>query len=246
MSQYSAPDVNVTAAAITPTDRVRWGPIIAGLFAALSTLAILTVLGIAVAGSAYDPGDNARNFGIGAGIWGAVSMLLAFFIGGWLAARSAALRGHDSGVLNGSMVWAVAIPLMLYMLMGGIGSLFRTTGSALATGAQAASSAAAAGANKMSEQEMRDQAQTASAKIQSTTQQVGAQVSNAVRDPNNQEKAADTTAKSAWGTLASLLLGLAAAAFGGYVGSGRRDHHHTTHTTHGVGTTHGTHGGNVS
>src|SRR3954447_15379623 len=112
MSQYSAPDVNVSATAVTPTDRVRWGSIIAGLFAALSTLAVLTVLGIAVAGSAYDPGDSARAFGIGAGIWSAVSALIAFFIGGWLASRSAAVRSEGSGVLNGAMVWVVAIPLI--------------------------------------------------------------------------------------------------------------------------------------
>ncbi|MEZ0266637.1 MAG: hypothetical protein ACAI43_18055, partial [Phycisphaerae bacterium] len=111
MSQYStpssgyttvgSPNVNVAAVAASPTDRVRWGPIIAGLFAALSTLAVLGVLGIAVGASAYDPGDSARNFGIGAGIWGAVSALLAFFIGGWLAARAAAVKGTSNGVLNG-------------------------------------------------------------------------------------------------------------------------------------------------
>src|SRR5689334_6377612 len=177
MSQYAAPDptVNITAANITPTDRVRWGPILAGLFAAMSTLAVLSILGIAVAGSAYDPGDNPRNFGIGAGIWGAVSALIAFFIGGWLAARSAALRGHDAGVLNGAMVWVVTIPLMLYMLMGGVGALFRTTGQAVSTGVQAASNAAGQVANSNNSQQLEDRAQTAGAKIQATTQNVGSQ-----------------------------------------------------------------------
>lgn len=226
MSQYSAPDVRVSATAITPTDRVRWGSIIAGLFAALSTLAILTVLGVAVAGSAYDPGDSARNFGIGAGVWGAVSALVAFFVGGWLAARSAALRDRDTGLLNGAMVWVVAIPLMLYMLMGGIGSLFKTAGAAVATGTQAASTAAVSASNRMSNEELQDQAQTASAKIQSTTQQAQQKVQEITR-PENQEKAAHATAKGAWGTLVSLLLGLAAAAVGGMVGS--RERHATPH-----------------
>ena len=226
MSQYPAPDVSVSATAVTPTDRVRWGAIIAGLFAALSTLAILTVLGIAVAGSSYDPGDNARNFGIGAGIWGAISALIAFFIGGWLAARSAAVSDRNNGLLNGAMVWVVAIPLMLYMLMGGIGSLFRTAGSAVATGTQAAASAAgAASTDPANRQRMEDQAQTASAKLQSTTQQAQQKVQEITR-PENQEKAANATAKGAWGTLVSMLLGLAAAAVGGLVGS--RERHVTT------------------
>jgi len=221
MSQYTTPDVRVSATAITPTDRVRWGSIIAGLFAALSTLAVLTVLGVAVAGSAYDPGDNARNFGIGAGVWGAISALIAFFVGGWLAARSAALRDRDAGLLNGAMVWVVAIPLMLYMLRGGIGSLFRTAGSAVATGTEAASMAAASASNRMSNEEFQDQAQTASAKIQSTTQQAQQKVQEITR-PENQQRAAHATAKGAWGTLVSLLLGLAAAAVGGMVGSRER------------------------
>ena len=210
MSQFPIrePSVNVTTAVATPTDRVRWGPIIAGLFAALSTLAVLAVLGVAVAGSTYDPGDSARAFGIGAGVWSAISALIAFFIGGWLAARSAAVRSEGSGVLNGAMVWVVAIPLMLYMIMGGIGSVLRT-----------AAPTAAAGANAAAQQpDMQDQAQTASARIQATTQQVTEQI----KQPENQRAAARGTAKTAWGTLVSLLLGLAAAAFGGWVGSGMK------------------------
>jgi len=228
MSQYPSsspePSLNVTTAIATPTDRVRWGPIIAGLFAALSTLAILTVLGAAIMGSTYDPGDSARAFGIGAGVWSAVSMLIAFFVGGWLAARSAAIRGHSAGMLNGAMVWAVAIPLMLYVIMGGIGSLFRTAGTAASAGAQAAST--------LDRSDATDQAQTASARIQSTTQQVANQAQQAMR-PENQERAANATAKGAWGALVSMLLGLAAAAVGGYAGSGDRDFRHRTGTDRG-------------
>src|SRR3712207_2704601 len=57
-------------------DLVRWGPVIAGLFAALATLATLSVLGLAIGLSAYDAGDPASNFGIGAGIWGAITALI--------------------------------------------------------------------------------------------------------------------------------------------------------------------------
>jgi hypothetical protein len=212
MSQYSSPtpdpNVNIVTAVATPTDRVRWGPIIAGLFAALCTLAVLTIVGVAIAGSTYDPGDSARSFGIGAGIWSALSMLIAFFVGGWLAARSAALRSPDTGVLNGAMVWVVAIPLMLYVVMGGIGSLFRTA-------------APAAGA-AMNRPDIGEAAQTASGRIAPTTQRAAEQAQQAASNPENQREAARATAKGAWGTLVSLLLGLAAAAFGGYVGSGGR------------------------
>src|SRR3954467_15828776 len=82
-----------------PTDRVRWGPILAGTFAALTALAVLSTLGAAIGLSAYDPGDDTRRCAIGAGVWGVITMLLAFGFGGWLAARSSAVRGGDNGFL---------------------------------------------------------------------------------------------------------------------------------------------------
>jgi hypothetical protein len=135
------PQYDVDMAVVTPTDRVRWGPIVAGLFAALSTLAVLSVLGLAIGASAFDPGDRASSFGIGAGIWGAISALLAFGVGGWTAARTAAVGGRANGLLNGTMVWVVAIPLLLYLLSSGIGSLLGTAGQAAATAAQVAAPA---------------------------------------------------------------------------------------------------------
>src|SRR4051812_15476716 len=78
-----------------PADRVRWGPILAGTFAALTTLAILTTLGAAVGLSTYDRGrDDPRNFAIATGVWGIISMVIAFALGGWMAARAAAIHGR--------------------------------------------------------------------------------------------------------------------------------------------------------
>ena len=99
-----------------PVDRVRWGPILAGTFAALTALAVLNTLGTAIGLSKWDPGDDARRFAIGAGVWGVISLLLSFGIGGFLAGRSEALRGRGNGMLNGFMVAAVGIPLLMFML----------------------------------------------------------------------------------------------------------------------------------
>jgi hypothetical protein len=205
---------------VTPTDRVRWPAIIAGLVTALSTLAVLGVLGSAIGASAYDPGDSARNFGIGAGIWGILSVLIAFFIGGWLAARSAAVAGRHNGLLNGALVWAVAIPLMAYVMAG-------LVGRAVDTGVQAGAAAAdaAASAQQANGQSITDQAQQAAA-------QVGEQARTF-----DTEQAADRTATSAWTTLVGLLLSLGAAAGGGYVGARGtdrdRDYDHDRGTTTG-------------
>jgi hypothetical protein len=215
-------------AVATPTDRVRWGPIIAGLFAALSTLAVLSVLGLAIGASAFEPGDSASSFGIGAGIWGAISALLAFGVGGWTAARTAALGGRVNGLLNGTMVWVVAIPLLLYLLSSGIGSLLGTAGRAASTAAQVAAPAAGQAANKAAnnpalQATVQAGAQNAQAAVQATAQAVQQQLAN----PANQAAAADAVKKGAWGTLASLLLGLAAAALGGSLGARKHDDRRT-------------------
>jgi len=200
-------------------DLVRWGPVIAGLFAALATLATLTVLGLAIGLSAFDAGDQASNFGIGAGIWGAITALISFFVGGWMAGRTSALRGTNSGILNGAMVWFVAIPLLLYLLGSGIGALARTAGSVAGTAAEVAGSTAGAAAgqaadNPATQATAQAGVQGAGQAVQATASALGDQVT-----PGRVEDAANTAGDAAWGTLLSLGLAAAAAVAGGYAGA---------------------------
>lgn len=203
----------------TSSDMIHWGPVLAGLFAALATLATLTVLGLAIGASSYSAGDSARSFGIGAGIWGGISALIAFLVGGWLASRSAAQRGESNGILQGAMVWFVAIPLMLYALGSGIGALASTAGSVAGTAAQVAGQAAGQAAGQVaSNPALQGTAQSgvqdAAAAAQATAQAVAAQVT-----PARVEQATDAVGRGAWGTLLSLGLAAAAAIGGGYLGT---------------------------
>jgi len=209
-SGVNTPTLSNNTTVVTPFDRVRWGPIWAGIFTAMSTLAVLGVLGLAIGATVYDRNDSARAFGIGAGIWGVVSYLIAFALGGWIAARSAIVAGSRNGLLNGSMVWAVAIPLMLFVLGGGlaaaVGAASNVASNPDVTQRMSDGSSANGGGNLM------DQAQTASSRV-------GANMSNNNSGNNAAEEVRRTSAKTAWWTLISLILGLAAAAMGGYLGS---------------------------
>jgi hypothetical protein len=204
--QSGAPAAEVDVAVVTPTDRVRWGPILAGLFSAFSALAVLGVLGAAIAGTAYDPGDNPRMFGLGLGVWGMLSALIAFALGGWVAARSAAVRGETNGLLNGAMVWAVAIPLMAYLAASGAARVAETAAIAAGDAMQASATIQA------------DARAITTGNGQTTTTPPAV-----TTDPAAQKAAANTSARAAWGTLIALLLGLAAAALGGYLGARGRD-----------------------
>lgn len=215
-----------------PVDRVRWGAILAGLFTTISTFILLSILGLAIGASAYNPGDNLASFGTSAGIWSAVSALIAFFVGGWIAARASAVHGRGNGALNGAMVWIVMIPLALYLVSSGIGATLRALGGVAATGLQVAAPAiegAAAGvANQpgVTVQSIQATAEAAGAALTEPQAQatLQAQVQAALPDVNEQQ--VDNVAESStWSTLVALLLGLGAALLGGLAGARQRQHH---------------------
>src|SRR3990170_3964197 len=70
--------------ALAVRNRVQWGPIIAGVLTAIVTFLLLTILGFALGASVLDPANTAGEIGTWAAVWGAISAILAFFIGGWI------------------------------------------------------------------------------------------------------------------------------------------------------------------
>jgi len=123
-------------------DDIRWGPVMAGLFTAISALAVLTLLGLAAGSGTVDTAAEARRVALGTGVWTGLSALLSFFAGGWVAARLAALRDERHALIHGAMVWAVAVPLVLYLLTGGLGALLNNAATATAPGQNAVASVA--------------------------------------------------------------------------------------------------------
>jgi MFS family permease len=153
---------------------------------------------MAIGLSAYDVGEDGRGFRLGAGIWSAVSAIVAFFIGGWLAGRSSAFRDRRHAVLNGAMVWAVAIPLVMILLSGGAAMI----GSGLTANPNVSSRV--------------DQPQAMA--YDGEAQPAGARLGEAL-SPQLVQRTTDSASAAAWWTLVSLLLGLAAAALGGSLGA---------------------------
>src|SRR5215813_4478106 len=89
---------------VMPVDRVRWAAILTGLVVALMTVALLSVLGLAIGFTTITPGGISGMLGLGTGVWSAISVLIALVVGGWTAARTAAVPGRANGALNGAMV----------------------------------------------------------------------------------------------------------------------------------------------
>lgn len=189
---------------VAPRDKVRWGPILAGLVSALATLLLLSLLGVAVGLTAAtgDPNGgaaaaaNRSGYGTGAAIWAALSALIAFFIGGYVASRTSAVRGKGNGWINGAMVWAIALPLLLWLAANGLSGFLNALGFNLG-GLLNTVANPADPANPLNP----------------------TNPNNPANNPGTVQNAAETARNGAWGALASMVLGLLAASLGGFIGA---------------------------
>jgi hypothetical protein len=180
--------------AVQMKNRVQFGPIVAGILTAIATMLILTVLGLAIGASALEPRDVGQSVGTGAAIYGIVSAIISFFIGGWVAAKTAAVAGAGSGLINGLMVGAGILALVLWLTGSGVGAAIGAVGSNIGDITNLVQN------QGVSTQDAQQQAQQV--------------------DPN---QAFNTVKDAAWGTLAGLIVPLAAAALGGLLGHNKRE-----------------------
>ena len=150
------PDLNLSP--VSPADDARtilvnnvsWGGVLAGVVAGLVTQLILNMIGIGIGASTLNPmtGDNpsASGFSIGAGIWWAVSGIIAAFIGGYIASRLSGRPKSSTGGWHGLTSWALTTLLIFYLLSTAVGSLvggaFNTVSGAIGGMGHAVTSAA--------------------------------------------------------------------------------------------------------
>ena len=129
--------------------RVRWGGVTSGWIIALGTLVLLTTLGLAIGITAMgDPrtGDSptASGLGMGAGLWGAVTLLIASFLGGLVATRVTDRPDRGGAVLHGALVWTLTSLVLVWLLgqgmslglsglFGALSGLTRTAATAVTT-----------------------------------------------------------------------------------------------------------------
>lgn len=111
------------------SDWVRWGPIWSGFFTIVSVLAIVGSLGAGIAFSVWHSSPN-NAFAYG---WSIMTGIIAYFLGGWVAARAAGVGGSGAAVLNAGLTWALSLIAILVVTLYGAGSAFGLLGSNLST-----------------------------------------------------------------------------------------------------------------
>jgi hypothetical protein len=203
--------VGMQSEIVDTKDRVRWGPIVAGIFSAIATLLILSLLGVAVGltAAAGDPRsaagatNEAGNYGVGAAIWAGLSTLIAFFVGGFVAGRNQGVLGKGSGWINGALVWAVTIPLLLWLASSGAAGFLNAIGFDLNGFFNTV--------NPSNPESPLNPTNPANPTNPTSP-------NNPANNPGAVQNATETARNGAWGTLAALLVGLIAAGLGGLVG----------------------------
>jgi hypothetical protein len=124
-------DTAVLAAALNlSSDRVRWGPIVAGVFTSTTTLLLLGLLGLTIGlATGLVGGGAADSFSAGSALFGGLALVGAFFAGGLVAGRAAAVFDRRWGALNGALVFFVGVPLLLWIGASSLGAVLGVIGS---------------------------------------------------------------------------------------------------------------------
>ncbi|HEU4457822.1 MAG TPA: hypothetical protein VFR90_01720 [Methylibium sp.] len=141
-------DPAVIATTSTTTDRglrVAWGGVWSGFLVAIGVVLLLSTLGLAVGITTAEVGpgeDNGRSLGMGAAIWSGLTLLIALFIGGMVATRAGAIHDRATGLVEGALVWVLAVLALIYLAGTGLSMATGASFGALRGVTQTAASAA--------------------------------------------------------------------------------------------------------
>src|SRR5262245_32892631 len=122
--------------------RMSWGSVLAGSVVAGASMILLSLLGVAFGASGLrftqTTASDMAGYGLGAGIWSAVNLILSMGFGAYVAARLSGTHSHLDAELHGITVWAVAILMMTVLLAQAVGSIVGTVASTAGTAAGSA------------------------------------------------------------------------------------------------------------
>jgi len=168
--------------------RMSWGSVLAGAVVAGASTILLSLLGVAFGAGGLrftqTTASDMAGYGLGAGIWMAINLILSMGFGAYVAARLSGTHSHLDAELHGITVWAVAILLMTVLLAQAVGAILGTVASTAGTAASSAVSSAgslASGvAQQISPQGLVDQLQQSLSSSGDPTQMTRAQITSEI------------------------------------------------------------------
>ncbi|HET7754499.1 MAG TPA: hypothetical protein VFK85_11370 [Anaeromyxobacteraceae bacterium] len=187
-------------------DQASWGALFAGFFVGTGTLFLLLTFGAAVGFTAVDPRnfDSWRNAGIGVGIWGGISAIIASFFSAWVAGRLSKAWTRLGGALHGLALWGLTWGVTMWL-----GAMFVGGAVAGAAGAAGQAATAAAQSGQVSQSDVRQGRETVRQQVAGAQQQLQQNAGEI------SQTAESTGKKGAWGAFLAALFTMLASAAGG-------------------------------
>jgi len=136
--------------------RMSWGSVLAGGVVAGASMILLSLLGVALGAGGLrftqTTASDMAGYGLGAGIWTAINLILSMAFGAYVAARLSGTHSHLDAELHGITVWAVAILLATVLLAQAVGAILGTAASTAGSAAGGAISSAGSLASGVAQQ----------------------------------------------------------------------------------------------
>ncbi|MGI4742690.1 MAG: hypothetical protein ACRYG7_46620 [Janthinobacterium lividum] len=131
VAAFSAPPApepvhQFAAAGLAASKRISWGAVLAGALLALVLQLSLSLLGLGIGLGTIDPlteQNPMAGLGIGAAVWGLVTLLASLYLGATVASRLAGIPRRTDGLLHGLLTWAVVTLATFYLLTTAVGRL---------------------------------------------------------------------------------------------------------------------------
>jgi len=110
---------------IARSDLISWSSIVAGVLSAFGLFVLLSGAALA-AGLEADSPRFGREIGL---IISGLFLVLAFLVGGFIAAWTADVDEPESAIMHGFLVWALFVVLLLVLVAAGAGSALGSAGN---------------------------------------------------------------------------------------------------------------------
>lgn len=179
---------------------INWGGIIAGIVVGLAIQLVLALLGMAAGLTAVDAGATAQpeQASMWAGAWQSVSMLIAAFVGGYVAARMSGLQRKGDGMLHGLVAWGATTLLFAILTTSAVGAIFGRVMPSTDIASMASSAVETQGANPGLRARLDELVQNATAQSQldaQTTSQTMSQLEQHIQN-GDRSSAVDLLART--------------------------------------------------
>jgi len=200
--------------------RVSWGAIFAGAAMAFTVYFILSLLGTAIGLSVRDRVEG-ENLGIGAVTWAGVSLILALFVGGYVASQCAVGENKAEATIHGIMVWGVLFIAIVWLATSTVRSGFSALVNVAHTGTGAT--------DRLTREGWEEAARRAGVPTEQIDRMRGelnrnGNADGAAGQAPTTEQAAQYATQAAWWSVVGVLMSMLAAVCGALAGSGPTPH----------------------